>query len=95
VCGCKGSTEICTEETEVPKGLLVGETRAVMAKGGDQSIKGALNNAAYGGVVDDVDIDPVAGTEGKRGRVPDGVDEDVVDGVERAVAVAGDEEAAR
>ena len=32
---------------------------------------------------------------GERGRVPDGVDEYVVDWVERAVAVTGDEEAAR
>jgi hypothetical protein len=94
-CGCNGGAEVGAGEAEVPKGVLVGETWAVMAKGGDQSIKGSLNNAANGSVVDDVDVDPVAGAEGKRSGVPDGVEEDVVDGVERAVAVAGDEEAAR
>ena len=73
----------------------MGEARRVMAKAGQQSIKGALNGAAYGSVVDDVDIDPVAGAQGESGGVPNRVEEDVVDGVERAVAVTGDEEAAR
>lgn len=45
-------------------------------------------------VADHVDIDTVGVPEWKGGDVPDGVKDDVVDGVEGTVAVAGDEEAA-
>jgi hypothetical protein len=94
-CGRNGDTEVGTGEIEVPEGVVVGEARAVMAKGCDQSVERALDEADYNAFVDDGDVDPVIGAEGKRGGVPDGVEEDVVDGMERAVAVTGDEEATR
>ena len=64
----------------MPKGILIGEARAEMAKRGDQSIKRALNQAVHVTVAGEGDIDPVAGAHRRSGGVPEGIDDDVVDG---------------
>lgn len=90
--------ESSTGEAEMPEGVSLGEGRAVMSEGGDQSVKGATGKAAYALGGDDIDIDGlegVGGAEGGGGGIPDGIDDDVEDGMKRAVAVSGDEEATR
>jgi hypothetical protein len=81
-------------EGEVPEGVVVGKIRALVAEVGDQSIEGPVGQAAYTLGADEVDIDGV-GAEGEGGGVPDGIEDDVVDGVEWTVAVPTEKEATR
>lgn len=85
--------EVGAGEKEVPERVVAGEVRAVVTEAGDQPIQRALGEAGDGVGGDDGGIDRF-GSEGERGGVPDGVDDDVLDGREGPVAVASDEEAA-
>jgi hypothetical protein len=80
-------------ESEVPEGVVVGKVRALVAEVGNQPIERAVGKAAYALGGDDVNIDGV-GAEGEGGGVPDGIEDDIVDGVEWTVAVPADKEAA-
>jgi len=93
-CGGGGAMEGGKGEGEVPEGVVVGKVRAFVAEVGNQPIERAVGKAAYALGGDDVDIDGV-GAEGEGGGVPDGIEDDVVDGVEWTVAVPTDKEAAR
>jgi hypothetical protein len=82
---------------EVPKRVVAGERGTELEEEGDEALQGAVS---YAGQASGTDFEHVAevklgiGAAGKGGVIPDGVDEDVVDGGEGAVAVAGDEDAA-
>lgn len=86
--------EVGAGEAEMPKGVIVGEGRALVAKGGNKSIKGAVGEAANALGGDDGDIDRF-GSEGEGGGIPDRVDDDVLNRTEGPVAVATYEEATR
>lgn len=68
-----------------------------MEEAGDEALQGAVGDAGH---ASGTDLEHVAkvkvggGAAGKGGVIPDGVDEDIVDGGEGPVAVAGDEDAA-
>jgi hypothetical protein len=81
-------------ESEVPEGVVVGKVRALVAEVGNQPIERAVGKAAYALGGDDVNIDGV-GAEGEGGGVPDGIEDDIMDGVEWTVAVPANKETAR
>jgi hypothetical protein len=84
-------------EVEVPERVVAREGGAEVEEAGDEALQGAVSDAGDALVADFEHVAEVElGIEaaGKGGVVPDGVEEDVVDGGEGAVAVASDEDAA-
>lgn len=72
----------------------MGKVRASVAEIGNQPIERAVGKAVYAVGGDNVNIDGV-GAEGEGGGVPDGIEDNIVDGVEWTVAVPAHKETAR
>ena len=95
--GGDGLGEVGHGEVEVPQRVVAGEGGTEVEEAGDEALQGAVSCAGHAFVADFEHVAKVkfgGGAAGKGGVVPDGVDEDVVDGGEGPVAVAGDEDAA-